>query len=95
MFKPSAITLALSLTLLPVSPQADEQRVIVTHDGLPAPGQPVKPEPPPAPQSTEIKKIDLPDMGDSSGTLISPAEEACTPRLLLIRMPKFRSIFNP
>jgi predicted Zn-dependent protease len=75
MFKPSAITLALSLTLLPVSPQADEQRVIVTHDGLPAPGQPVKPEPPPAPQSTEIKKIDLPDMGDSSGTLISPAEE--------------------
>ena len=75
MFKPSAITLALSLTLFPVSPLADEQRVIVSHEGLPAPEQPVKQERFPAPQSTEIKKIELPDMGDSSGTLISPAEE--------------------
>jgi predicted Zn-dependent protease len=46
MFKPSAITLALSLTLFPASQQA-----------------------------VEINKIELPDMGDSSGTLISPAEE--------------------
>jgi predicted Zn-dependent protease len=46
MFKPSAITLALSLTLFP-APQ----------------------------QAVEINKIELPDMGDSSGTLISPAEE--------------------
>lgn len=45
-FKPSAITLALSLTLFPAPPQA-----------------------------VEITKIELPDMGDSSGTLISPAEE--------------------
>ena len=46
MFKPSAITLALSLALFP-APQ----------------------------QAVEINKIELPDMGDSSGTLISPAEE--------------------
>lgn len=45
-FKPSAITLALSLALFP-APQ----------------------------QAVEITKIELPDMGDSSGTLISPAEE--------------------
>ena len=76
MFKPSAITLALSLTLIPSSPQAVEQHVIVTHEGLPMPEQPVKGEGSSAPQQPgEIKKIDLPDMGDSSGTLISPAEE--------------------
>jgi beta-barrel assembly-enhancing protease len=46
MFKPSAITLALSLVLFP-APQ----------------------------QAVEINKIELPDMGDSSGTLITPAEE--------------------
>ncbi len=46
MFKRSAIILAISLTLFPVSRQA-----------------------------VEINKIELPDMGDSSGTLISPAEE--------------------
>ena len=46
MFKPSAITLALSLALFPASQQA-----------------------------VEINKIELPDMGDSSGTLITPAEE--------------------
>jgi beta-barrel assembly-enhancing protease len=46
MFKPSAITLALSLALFP-APQ----------------------------QAVEISKIELPDMGDSSGTLITPAEE--------------------
>ncbi|MGZ8157828.1 MAG: beta-barrel assembly-enhancing protease [Methylobacter sp.] len=45
-FKPSAITLALSLALFP-APQ----------------------------QAVEITKIELPDMGDSSGTLITPAEE--------------------
>ncbi|MCK9397137.1 MAG: M48 family metalloprotease [Methylobacter sp.] len=45
-FKPSAITLTLSLALFP-APQ----------------------------QAVEISKIELPDMGDSSGTLISPAEE--------------------
>ncbi|MDO9267862.1 MAG: M48 family metalloprotease [Methylobacter sp.] len=45
-FKPSAITLALSLALFPVPQQA-----------------------------VEITKIELPDMGDSSGTLITPAEE--------------------
>ena len=45
-FKPSAITLALSLALFP-APQ----------------------------QAVEISKIELPDMGDSSGTLITPAEE--------------------
>ncbi len=44
--KPFAFTLALSLALLPASPQA-----------------------------LENTKIELPDMGDSSGTLISPAEE--------------------
>ena len=46
MFKPSAITLALSLALFPATQQA-----------------------------VEINKIELPDMGDSSGTLITPAEE--------------------
>jgi predicted Zn-dependent protease len=46
MFKPSTITLALSLALFP-APQ----------------------------QAVEINKIELPDMGDSSGTLITPAEE--------------------
>ena len=46
MFKPSAITLALSLALFPAPRQA-----------------------------VEINKIELPDMGDSSGTLITPAEE--------------------
>ena len=45
-FKPSVITLALSLALFPASQQA-----------------------------VEITKIELPDMGDSSGTLITPAEE--------------------
>jgi len=45
-FKPSAITLALSLAIFPAPPQA-----------------------------IEISKIELPDMGDSSGTLITPAEE--------------------
>ncbi len=45
-FKPSALTLALSLALFP-APQ----------------------------QAVEITKIELPDMGDSSGTLITPAEE--------------------
>ena len=45
-FKPSAITLALSLALFP-APQ----------------------------QAVEITKLDLPDMGDSSGALITPAEE--------------------
>jgi predicted Zn-dependent protease len=45
-FKPSAITLALSLALFP-APQ----------------------------QAVEINKIELPDMGDSSGALITPAEE--------------------
>ncbi|MGZ5030220.1 MAG: M48 family metalloprotease, partial [Methylobacter sp.] len=45
-FKPSAITLALSLALFPAPPQA-----------------------------LEISKIELPDMGDSSGALITPAEE--------------------
>lgn len=45
-FKPSALTLALSLVLFP-APQ----------------------------QAVEISKIELPDMGDSSGTLITPAEE--------------------
>ena len=46
MLKLSAITLAFSLALFPVSPLA-----------------------------IEINKIELPDMGDSSGTLITPAEE--------------------
>ena len=46
MFKRSAIILAISLSLFPVSRPA-----------------------------VEINKIELPDMGDSSGTLISPAEE--------------------
>ncbi|TAN67375.1 MAG: M48 family peptidase [Methylobacter sp.] len=45
-FKPSAVTLALSLALFP-APQ----------------------------QAAPITKIELPDMGDSSGTLITPAEE--------------------
>ncbi len=45
-FKPSAITLTLSLTLFPVPQQA-----------------------------VELTKIELPDMGDSSGALITPAEE--------------------
>ncbi len=45
-FKPTAITLALSLALFS-APQ----------------------------KAVEINKIELPDMGDSSGTLISPAEE--------------------
>jgi predicted Zn-dependent protease len=76
MLKPSAITLALSLTLFPSSQQAAERHVIVSHEGLPAPQQPVKQEGSSAQQTaTEIKKIELPDMGDSSGTLISPAEE--------------------
>jgi beta-barrel assembly-enhancing protease len=46
MFKPFAVTLALSLAFCSASQQA-----------------------------VEIKKIELPDMGDSSGTLITPAEE--------------------
>ena len=46
MFKPAAITLAISLALFPAPRQA-----------------------------VEINKIELPDMGDSSDTLISPAEE--------------------
>jgi len=46
MIKRSAIILAISLAVFPVSRQA-----------------------------VEINKIELPDMGDSSGTLISPAEE--------------------
>jgi len=46
MFKPTAVTLALSLALFS-APQ----------------------------QAVEINKIELPDMGDSSGTLITPAEE--------------------
>lgn len=45
-FKPSALTLALGLTLFPAAQQA-----------------------------VEIDKIELPDMGDSSGTLITPAQE--------------------
>jgi beta-barrel assembly-enhancing protease len=46
LFKPTAVTLALSLALF-AAPQ----------------------------QAVEINKIELPDMGDSSGTLITPAEE--------------------
>ncbi len=46
MFKPIAVTLALSLALFS-APQ----------------------------RAVEIKKIELPDMGDSSGTLMTPAEE--------------------
>ena len=78
MFKPTAITLTLSLALFPAPQQANEQRVIVTHKSLSAPqpdtlgGQETSS---PAQQASEIKKIELPDMGDSSGTLISPAEE--------------------
>jgi beta-barrel assembly-enhancing protease len=82
MFKPSAITLALSLTFFPASQQAADQQVIVSHDAFPAPQQATKKqvimndEDFPEPQQTVgIKKIELPDMGDSSGTLISPAEE--------------------
>jgi len=45
-FKPSALTLALSLVLFPATQQA-----------------------------IEIDKIQLPDMGDSSGALITPAQE--------------------
>lgn len=45
-FKPSALTLALSLVLFPATQQA-----------------------------VEIDKIELPDMGDSSGTLITPVQE--------------------
>ena len=78
MFKPTAIILALSLALFPASQQANEQRVIVTHKSLPAPqpdisgGQEASSL---AQQPSAIKKIELPDMGDSSGTLISPSEE--------------------
>ena len=76
MFKPSAITLALSLALFPTPQQAVEQKVIVSHERLPAPRQAVKQEDFPASQqAVEINKIELPDMGDSSGTIISPAEE--------------------
>ena len=78
MFKPTAITLALSLAFFSLPQQANEQRVIVTHKSLPAPqpditgGQEASS---PTQQPSAIKKIELPDMGDSSGTLISPAEE--------------------
>ncbi len=82
MFKPSAITLALSLTLFPPPQQAVEQQVIVTPNGFPVPrqttGQPIiiNPDNFTVPQqAVETDKINLPDMGDSSGTLISPAEE--------------------
>ena len=76
MFKPTVIALALSLTLFPTAQQADEQKVIVTHERLPAPQTDVKQKSPTAHQEAiGINKIDLPDMGDSSGTLISPAEE--------------------
>ena len=82
MFKPSAIALALSLILFSTPQQAEDQRVIVTNKGLP-PGQQSPPErgaggdkdSSSSTQPRAIKKIDLPDMGDSSGTLISPAEE--------------------
>ena len=82
MFKPSAIALALSLILFSTPQQAEDQRVIVTNKGLP-PGQQSPPEKgaggdkdsSSSTQPRAIKKIDLPDMGDSSGTLISPAEE--------------------
>jgi predicted Zn-dependent protease len=81
MFKPFAITLALSLTLFPASQQAADQQVIVSHDAFPAPQKAAEKEVPgshkdfPDPKQVGIKKIELPDMGDSSGTLMSPAEE--------------------
>ncbi len=78
MFKPTAITLALSLALFSLPQHANEQRVIVTHKSLPAPQPDITGDQEassPAQQPSEIKKIELPDMGDSSGTLISPAEE--------------------
>ena len=76
MFKPTVIALALSLTLFTTPQKADEQKVIVTHERLPAPQTNVKHESTTAQQrAIGINKIDLPDMGDSSGTLISPAEE--------------------
>src|SRR5664279_1120611 len=82
MFKPSVITLALSLTLFPASQQAAEQQVIVSHEGFAAPQQATEQQVnvnhegfPAQQQAVGIKKIELPDMGDSSGTIISPAEE--------------------
>ncbi len=82
MFKPSAITLALSLALFSGSQQANDSRVIVTNKA-PTPEQTTPRDTTTNPEETrnqgrpisDIKKIDLPDMGDSSGTLMSPAEE--------------------
>ena len=84
MFKPSTITLALSLILFSTSQQAEDQRVIVTNKGLPPAQQTIPPDAgaendndssSSTQQPRAIKKIELPDMGDSSGTLMSPAEE--------------------
>jgi hypothetical protein len=46
--------------------QAAEQNTITVFGGLPLPS---------TDKQIDSNKINLPDMGDSSGTLISPAEE--------------------
>lgn len=74
MFKPSAITLALSLALFPAPQQADEINKIDVISNRSITGSNKAPEQAPQ-QAVEINKIELPDMGDSSGTLMSPAEE--------------------
>ena len=79
MFKPSAIIImALSLALFPAPQQADEINKIdvISNRSNKAPQQAPEKAPEQTPQkAAEINKIELPDMGDSSGTLISPAEE--------------------
>jgi predicted Zn-dependent protease len=78
MLKPTSISLALSLALFSAPQQANEQEVIVTNKSLATQQQDIfgsQNISAPEQNTSEIKKIDLPDMGDSSGTLITPAEE--------------------
>jgi beta-barrel assembly-enhancing protease len=76
MYKPSAIILAISLILFSAAQHAAGQKVIVGHEKSPSPQPDAGQEGSSAPQTDNgIKKIELPDMGDSSGTLMSPAEE--------------------
>ena len=78
MLKPTSISLALSLALFSAPQQANEQEVIVTNKSLATQQQEIfgsQNISAPEQNTSEIKKIDLPDMGDSSGTLITPAEE--------------------
>ena len=66
MLKATVITLSLCLLLMSMPQQAAEQNTITVFGGLPLPT---------AEKEIDTNKIELPDMGDSSGTLISPAEE--------------------